>query len=121
MNRETEKQLDNIERRLNNRPQGTVLKFVYEDLYFTSQAEQKRQIEAIWPFLHLPPLENHQIEYYLSPEQVKINSLESYRMIPNAQEIEETCGNNRTGWLFKIGEKLDTGLVPPPNRLLRPS
>jgi len=98
---ETEQQLAKIERRLDNRPQETVLKFVYEDLYFTSQAQQKRQIEAIWPFLQLPPLEDDRIEYYLSPEKVKINSVESYRMLPNAQEIEEQCGNDQTGWLFK--------------------
>jgi hypothetical protein len=98
---EIEMQLDNIERRLDNRPKGTVLKFAYEDLYFTSLEQQKRQIEAIWPFLKLAPLEDERVEYYLSPEKVKINSLETYRMIPNCQEIEEKCGNDRTGWLFK--------------------
>ncbi len=100
--RETEKQLANIERRLDHRPQETVLKFVYEDLYFTSLAHQKRQIETIWPFLQLPTLANNErIEYYLSPKKVKINSVARYRMIPNAQEIEDTCGNDQTGWLFK--------------------
>jgi len=96
-----EMQLDNIERKLDNRPKETVLKFVYEDLYFTTQEQQNRQIEAIWPFLRLPSLWDERIEYYLSPEKVKINSLETYRMIPNGQEIEAKCGNDRTGWLFK--------------------
>jgi len=98
---EIERQLDYIERRLDNRPFGTVLKFVYEDLYFTSLENQTRQIEAIWPFLNLPPLRDERIEYYLSPEKVKINSLETYRMIPNGKEIEEKCGSDRTGWLFQ--------------------
>jgi hypothetical protein len=98
---EIEKQLDNIERRLDNRPKGTVLKFVYEDLYFTALEQRKRQIEVIWPFLKLSPLRDERVEYYLLPEKVKINSLETYRMLPNCQEIEEKCGNDRTGWLFK--------------------
>jgi hypothetical protein len=63
--------------------------------------QQLQQIEAIWPFLQLPPLKDERIEYYLSPEKVKINSLETYQMIPNAQEIEDKCGSDRTGWLFK--------------------
>jgi len=96
-----EMQLDNIERRLDNRPKDTVLKFVYEDLYFSPVEQQKQQIEAIWPFLGLPPLRDERIKYYLSPEKVKINSLETYRMIPNGNEVEEQCGNDRTGWLFK--------------------
>jgi hypothetical protein len=97
-----EMQLDNIERKLDSRPKGTVLKFIYEDLFFIPLEQQKRQIEAIWPFLDLPPLRDERIEYYLSPEKVKINSLETYHMIPNGQEIEDKCGNDRTGWLFKV-------------------
>jgi hypothetical protein len=63
-------------------------------------AEQRRQIDAIWPFLGLPPLDDDRVDFYLSPAQVKINTEETYRLIPNAAQIDSTCGNDRTGWLF---------------------
>lgn len=94
-------QLEDQEAQLDRRPAGTVLKFIYEDLFFCRLAEQRRQIETIWSFLGLSPLENDLVDYYLSPRQVKINTEETYRLIPNAAEIDATCGNDRTGWLFK--------------------
>ena len=95
-------QLDEIEAQLDQRSPGTVLKFVYEDLYFCSEEEQIKQIGAIWPFLNLTPLKDEWIQYYLSPEKMKINSAKTYQLIPNVHEIEQQCGNDKTGWLFKV-------------------
>jgi hypothetical protein len=94
-------QLNEIEGQLDQRPAQTVVKFVYEDLYFSPPAEQRRQIDTIWPFLGLSALEDERIRYYLSPEKVKINSKETYRLVPNIQEIEDQCGSNQTGWLLR--------------------
>ncbi len=96
-----DQQLDGIERQLDQRPVETVLKFVYEELYFCPVLERRMQVEAIWAFLGVPTLSDDRIEFYLSPEKVKINSKDIYRLIPNVDVIEATCGNDRTGWLFK--------------------
>jgi len=43
-------------------------------------------------------LEQHQ--YYLQPEAAKINSAATYALLPNANEIENVCGNDVTGRLY---------------------
>jgi hypothetical protein len=76
-------------------------KLIYEELYFAPPVERNAQVGAIWNFLKIPPLESEKISYYLEPEQVKINSSATYQLIPNAQEIQQSCGNDLTGWLYE--------------------
>jgi hypothetical protein len=76
------------------------LKLTYEELYFAPAVQRDRQIAAIWQWLGLAPLASEQLPYYLEPETVKINSAATYAWIPNAQEIEQHCGNTVTGWLY---------------------
>jgi hypothetical protein len=40
------------------------------------------------------------IDYFLRPERSKLNSPETYRLLPNADEIEHECGSHITGHLF---------------------
>ena len=77
------------------------LKLVYEDLYFASAEQRKEQIAALWPWLGVAALGAEQIQYYLDPAEVKINSAATYAWLPNAREIEESCGNAATGWLYQ--------------------
>ena len=41
-----------------------------------------------------------QINRLLDPTITKLNSDESYRFVPNSNEIEARLGNDKTGWLF---------------------
>ena len=85
---------------IDNRPGTAGLKLVYEELYFASTEQRNQQIGAMWQWLGVAPLEAEQIQYYLDPEEVKINSTTTYAWLPNACEIEEYCGNAVTGWLY---------------------
>lgn len=80
---------------------GTALKLIYEDLYFAAAEQRTEQVSMLWRWLGLTPLDTAQIQYYLHPAEVKINSTATYAWIPNAHEIEEGCGNAVTGWLFR--------------------
>jgi LPS sulfotransferase NodH len=101
--RELKDHLDFFETVIDVRPEDTVIKLVYEDLYFAEIARQHQQIDSIWNLLGVAPLEPEQYEYYLRPECAKMNSEATYAFLPNAREIDECCGNDLTGWLFEKG------------------
>lgn len=97
---ELQQHLDFCEALIDARPGIAGLKLVYEDLYFGSAEQRNQQVAAIWTWLGLAPLETEQIQYYLDPAEVKINSAATYACLPNAREIEERCGNALTGRLY---------------------
>jgi len=93
--------LDFFESVLERQPANRTIKLTYEDLYFSQTSQQVRQMAAIWEFLAVPALALQQYQYYLSPDEVKINSAATYAWLPNATEIQERCGNDATGWLYE--------------------
>lgn len=92
--------LDTCEAIIDARKNGVVLKFVYEDMYFARPEQRTAQIDAIWRALEVPSLEPAIYQRFLRPEEAKINGASTYAMLPNAEEIDQACGNNETGWLF---------------------
>ena len=92
--------LDFFESVVDERSKNDAIKLMYEELYFSDPAQQKRQIAAIWSLLEIAPLELEQHQYYLQPEAAKINSAATYALLPNANEIENVCGNDVTGRLY---------------------
>jgi hypothetical protein len=95
-----QRHLEFCEAVIDTRPGVKALKLVYEDLYFTSAEQRNQQVAAIWRWLGITPLEAKQIQYYLDPAAVKINSAATYAWVPNAPEIEQYCGSAVTGWLY---------------------
>lgn len=93
--------LDFIESIVDGRPDKAVVKLTYEELYFVPPEQRNEQIAAIWRLLGLAPLDVEQIQVYLQPESMKMNSPATYALLSNAEEIEQRCGNDVTGWLFE--------------------
>lgn len=98
---ELKQRLDFFESVINTLPDDKTIKLTYEDLYFSPPAQRDVQIAAIWNFLRITPLESEQLQYYLQPEAVKINSAATYALVPNAHDIQRSCGNDVTGWLYE--------------------
>lgn len=92
--------LHRLEAVIERRTDGRTHKIVYEELFFAEPAEQNRAIEALWAFLELDPITSDPIDYFLRPERSKLNSPATYRLLPNADEIEDECGDDTTGHLF---------------------
>jgi hypothetical protein len=90
-----------LETAIERRTDGRTHKIVYEELFFAEPAEQNHALEALWKFLELDPLASDRIDYFVRPEQSKLNSPATYRLLPNADEIEDACGDNTTGHLFE--------------------
>lgn len=91
--------LDDYESVIDARPPATVRKLVYEDLYFAPAAARRAAFDALVSFLGAEPFDDPRIEQFLAPETSRINSPDTYRLIPNAAEIEASCGCDTTGWL----------------------
>src|SRR5262249_48630866 len=59
-----------------------------------------RALRALWSFLGVEAISSDRIDFFLRPERSKLNSPETYRLLPNADEIERKCGSDVTGHLF---------------------
>ena len=75
---------------------------VYEDFYYSTQGRQAAQLRAMWDFLEVDPVDPAEVEYYLTPAATKLNSPDTYRHVPNADEINSVCGSDEHGWLFDL-------------------
>lgn len=93
--------LDFFESMIDKRSERETIKLTYEELYFASSARRNQLIDDIWELLEITPLAQENYQNYFQPETAKINSVETYAFIPNAGEIQQLCGNNETGWLYK--------------------
>ena len=79
----------------------------YEDLFAGNISIQDKiaKINDIFGFLGLDPVTDptpyEKIIHLLDPKAHKLNSMETYKKIPNIMEIETRLGSDETGWLFK--------------------
>lgn len=96
----------NCESALATRGDGRSLTLVYEDLFFAPERAQATLMAGIWAFLGLPAMNSERISYFLRPESTKLYPLGRYDFLPNAQEINDRCGGDETGWLFEEDEVL---------------
>ncbi len=85
---------------IRQRPAGTYLEVFYEDLYSRDLAGNRTSVRRVFDFLELEMPEGDGLDYYLDPLRSKINSEKTYRLLPNAKELNEKYGNDEIGWLF---------------------
>jgi hypothetical protein len=81
-------------------PEDQRLILVYEDVYLGTPEERASWLGRIWQFLNLDPVDSSAVQQYLDPHVAKMNSSETYQLIPNVDEINQQLGNDVTGWLF---------------------
>lgn len=93
--------LDFFEGVIDTRSAREAIKLTYEELYFASSAQRDRLMYDIWNLLEVMPLAHESYQNYFQPETAKINSVETYSFLPNIREIQQFCGNDETGWLYK--------------------
>lgn len=78
------------------------LELTYEDLYSSPRKHRRNLVANIFEFLELSlPSRSSikQIDILLSPKR-KINSIETYKHIPNLNEIVEKFSGKENGYLF---------------------
>jgi len=85
---------------VDRRPEGTAVKLVHEELYTPDVAANKRVLRPVFEMLGLSMPQTPELDRLLDPAITKLNSEATYRMVPNAVEIDAKLGSDRTGWLF---------------------
>lgn len=93
-------ELQRLEKAIERRPDRAVHSLLYEELFFAGPEEQRSAMQALWSFIGVDPIDSDRIDYFLRPERSKLNSEATYRLVPNADEIERECGSDLTGHLF---------------------
>jgi hypothetical protein len=89
-----------VESVLDPRQDGRVFRLCYEDLYFGTPGDQRAQLDALWAFLGLPPLDATDIAFFLDPRSAKLGGSQTYGLLPNAVQIDAALGADDTGWLL---------------------
>jgi uncharacterized small protein (DUF1192 family) len=97
--RELADEIQRLEAAIDRRSDGRAHSLLYEELFFAEPAEQGRTIRALWSFLGVDPIDSDRIDYFLRPERSKLNSQATYRLLPNADDVERACGSDATGHL----------------------
>lgn len=98
--RDLAEEVERLEAVVEQRAEGRTHSLLYEDLFFSEPAQTRRMVEDIWSFCGVEPIAFDRIDYFLRPERSKLNSSDTYRLLPNALEIEDECGSDATGHLF---------------------
>ena len=85
---------------IERRATGTYMKVCYENLYTGDLGANRAAAREIFGFLGLELPGCEKLDYHLDPRTSKINTPETYALLPNANEINERFGNDDTGRLF---------------------
>jgi hypothetical protein len=98
--RELARELRWLEAAVDRRTDGRTHRLLHEELFFADRGTQSRAIGDLWSFCGVEAIDSDRIDYLLRPERSKLNSAATYRLLPNADEIERACGSDETGHLF---------------------
>ena len=86
------------------------LDLTYEELFDRALIlNQRRQVlEGIFKFLGRDPaaqgIDHVRVKALFDPARSKINSADTYRLVPGIERIESFFGSRENGWLFKSGD-----------------
>ena len=76
------------------------LSLLYEDLFTADMARNRESVRIIFHFLGLTMPEGASLDALIDPQQSKINSAQTYALLPNAHDIDAQFGSAENGWLF---------------------
>lgn len=83
------------------------LELWYEDLYNPAATGQSRteRLDAVIDFLGYDPITDEgsltRIAELFDARNTRLNSPETYRLVPGIEEVERRFGSDETGWLFR--------------------
>lgn len=86
---------------LMQKPSQMCLSLDYEDLYTPDVIRNRELICSVFSFLGLLVPEIKELDDLINPSIEKINSAQTYNLLPNAKIINEQLGSDETGWLFE--------------------
>lgn len=102
------KRLENLRNKLSSYKQllekekkADYLSVYYEDLYTNNRKENIKNAKEVFLFLGLDIPDKQRISVFMDPQKAKMNSHDTYKLVPNIDDVESMLGSDETGWLFK--------------------
>ena len=89
------------------RPSESRMLREYEEFYTDSLDQNRENLVAVLRFLGFGASDLSEADQYLDPRTAKLNNDDTYRMLPNAEEIDRALGSDENGWLFSRGSRSD--------------
>jgi len=93
--------MDMYESIVDQRAPGSYIKLWHENLYTPAVEHNRSVLQGVFDLLGLTLPSTAEIDRLLDPAITKLNSDESYRFVPNIDEVEAHLGSDETGWLFE--------------------
>jgi LPS sulfotransferase NodH len=88
------------DRLISQKAMDTYIKVTYEDLFCSGLETSLSYIHNIFEFLNLDMPKKEEIIKYIEPKYQQINDLDTYKLVPNIDEINRKFGNSENGFLF---------------------
>lgn len=82
------------------RPRDSRMFLNYEDFYTADLDQNRESLLKVLRFLGFGAADLSGADQYLDPRTAKLNNDDTYRMLPNAEEIDRALGSDKNGWLF---------------------
>ena len=77
----------------------------YEDFYTGDLNQNRENLLGVLCFLGFGAADLSKADQYLDPRAAKLNNEDTYKMLPNAEEIDRVLGSDTNGWLFDRSRK----------------
>lgn len=87
------------------------LELRYEELFDAAHTAMQRRemLEEVFLSLGRDPaaegIDYVRIDALFDPARSKVNSADTYRLVPGIERIESLCGSWENGWLFRTGDR----------------
>lgn len=85
---------------IRQRPVGTFIEVTYDGLYGSDMNRNLWELRRIFDFLELEMPSREKLIPYIHPGHAKINGAETYRLVPNIDDIDRTFGSTDNGYIF---------------------
>lgn len=95
------RKMESYSKVLENKKNNAFLPVYYENLYTNDVKQNQKIASGVFQFLGCEIPITNKIPQFLNPEKARMNSHETYRLIPNIDDVEDELGCDETGWLFK--------------------
>ena len=88
------------------------LDLAYEELFgpALTTKHKRKALKEIFVFLGRDPaaagIDHMRMDALFDPARSKVNSADTYRLVPGIERIESLFGSRETGWLFKSSDRL---------------
>ena len=85
---------------MSQKAEDTCIKITYEDLFEKGMGQSLECMDKIFEFLRITKPDNGSVAAFTEPEKQRINSKDTYKLVPNIEKINKEFGDKINGFLY---------------------